>query len=162
MFAATMSDGETRTATYRVYYFSPDNSSNMDLGTALQWNVTLHGVTRPLAMPASIPSLQSVISSSGGYSTPQVVEYGVGDARLSASSATSTTVHSVSVASGGQWLDGATVTESSLKAMLTASLIERNSTWVSQLTFNADVSAFRYVPFGHKKPRPFPAGAVWF
>ena len=148
MFAATMSDGETRTATYRVYYFSPDNSSNMDLGTALQWNVTLQGVTRPLVMPASISSLQSVIYSSGAYSTPQVVEYGVGDARLSASATTSTTVHSVSVASGGQWLDGATVTESSLKAMLTASFIERNSTWVSQLTFNADVAAFQYVPFG--------------
>jgi len=148
MYAAAMSDGETRSSTYRIYYYAPDYSSNMDLGTALQWNVTLQGVTRPLEMPSSIPSLTSTITSSGAYNSRSAVEYGVGDSQLSVSAATSVSVHSASVVSGWQWLDGAVVTESALKAMLAASIEQQNSQWVSRLVFTANVTAFQYVPYG--------------
>jgi hypothetical protein len=147
--ARSMSDGETQSATYRYLYLRSPTLA-VDLGTAKQWNVTLVGVTRPLTMPTSVSSgtLQYLVGPFANNSNP-AREYSVGVLDDSTSAPVSVAVHSVAVLSGGEFIDGNSVTDATLKAMLTATIPLRNqTTWVTRLAFAATNEPFQYVPFG--------------
>jgi hypothetical protein len=145
--ARAMSDGETQSATYRYYYRS-GFPTFADVGTAKQWNVTLVGVTRPLTMPTTVEGAALQYQIGPGASNPSPArEYGVGVLADSTSAPVSVTVHSVAVLSGSQFLDGNTVTDATLKAMLTATIPLRSGTsWVARLAFAATSDPFQYVP----------------
>lgn len=141
----SMSDGETQSATFR-YHYRRGSSSGADLGTAKQWNVTLVGVTRPLTVPASVSGLQYLVGPFAANPYP-IREYGVGELSDSTSAPVSASVHSVAIRSGAQFIDGASVTDSTLKAMLTATIQLRNGVyWVTRLEFAATADPFQYVP----------------
>jgi len=145
-FAATMSAGETTTATYRFYFSMSPVGYQSDIGTAFEWNVTLQGVTRPLSPPAVLESRQ-YLASAGSSNTP---EYLVGDSRISQSAAVSAWVHSCTVVSGSQWLDGASVSESTLRSMLSVYAVTRSSSLVAGGVFTPTPSVFAYVPQGQQ------------
>jgi len=147
--ARAMSDGETQSATYRYYYRS-GFPTFADVGTAKQWNVTIVGVTRPLTMPTTVEDSALQYQIGPGASNPRPArEYGVGVLADSTSAPVSVTVHSVALLSGSQFLDGNTVTEATLKAMLTATIPLRDGRdWVTRLEFAAASDPFQYVPSG--------------
>lgn len=144
-YAASMSSGETRTAKYRFYFNSLAASVGVDLGTVQEWNVTLQGVTRPLDMPATIQPVRCEVYQYGASNSPSVNDYKVGDSRVSVSAPVSVSVHSVRIVSGGEWLDGSTATDATLKALVSAWIEDRSSSLVSTLSFSPG-TAFQYVP----------------
>jgi hypothetical protein len=85
----------------------------------------------------------------GAFNPDPAREYSVGVLSDSTSSAVSVAVHSVAVLSGASFLDGNTVTDDALKAMLTATILLRSGRdWVTRLEFAAAGNAFQYVPLG--------------
>lgn len=142
---SSMSDGETQSATFR-YYFRKSALPGFELGTIKRWNVTLVGVTRPLAVPESVSELEYLVGPFAVNPYP-IREYGVGALSDSTSAPVSVSVHSVAIRTGVQFIDGETVTDATLKSMLTATIPLRNGVnWVTRLEFAATAAPFQYVP----------------
>lgn len=153
--AESMSDGESRSATYSITY----NQGAANLGTAYTWNVTLHGVTRPLIAPPP-QSRQVVMQQSGFTGQPvftisnlpisQVFQYLVGTTTQSASAPLSGTVVGVRVSGATNYLDGSYTTYGSLKAMLSCEMVTGvgNKGIAIRYSFSPTYEHFKYVPSG--------------
>jgi hypothetical protein len=144
--AMALSDGETRTGVYALKYNAPDGQQD-----AVQWTVTLQGVTMPLTPPTSAISFQ-VQSTSGQYE----FSYEIGAGWTSANAPRSVSVYSAEVlftdsdgvpSFGSQFLDGLVVTEAALKSMLSAEITSGNDLQAT-LRFTPSQQVFRYVPQG--------------
>jgi hypothetical protein len=136
--ASSMSDGETQTAVYRFLY--------PGLGDAIKWTITLQGVTMPLSPPQSLNN-QNFLTPND---TPRTVaDYMITRRGINTNAAPSVSVHSCSVVSGIQWLDGNAVTENTLKAMMTHT-ISNDPFGIFAISvssvFSLNASVFQYVP----------------
>lgn len=141
--ASAMSDGETRTASYSVRY----TAGAADLGEAVNWAVTLRGVTMPLSPPVAVePTYVDIVSNS----TTIAAQYSAGSTTFSTSSPVSVSVHSCDAGAVSQWLDGSAVTENTLRSMLSVSVSMNGDAqygnWAVTALFTPNVSAFRFLP----------------
>jgi hypothetical protein len=134
--ASSMSDGETRTAIY-TYSYNTETGSQ----TAVRWTITLQGVT----MPLDPPKVQTRQFTTTGSST-STITYRVQLPYVNRSSTPTVSVHSCSVVSGVEWLDGAAVAENDLKAMLTNGIVTDGNGVYVQSVFTVSAAIFQYVP----------------
>jgi hypothetical protein len=134
--ASSLSDGETRTAVYAFSYQTEAGPQE-----AVKWTITLHGVTVPLS-PPTLESREATTTSSQASTRT----YRITETRMNTSAAPTVRVHSCSVVSGGQWLDGNSVTEGDLKAMLTNNIVTTGGIVSVNSVFTLNAPLFRYVP----------------
>jgi len=136
--ASSMSDGETQTEVYRFLYGG--------LGDAIKWTITLQGVTMPLSPPQS---LNNALFLTPNHTPRTVADYMITRRAINTNVAPSVSVHSCSVVSGVQWLDGNAVTEHTLKSMMTHTIFNDPfgiRAISARSLFSLNTSVFRYVP----------------